>query len=181
MANHVEVVACDAAAAHIVRNLYPLYLHDLSEFSGEVPNRHGVLEPDSDVRTLAAQGELPYQTIWWRKPGVLFPFLVLADAAPAGFALVATGPHAPAGVGVCVQEFFIVRAHRGSGVAERAAADVLGRFGGRWEVSVLPRNERAKRFWRRTIARHTGGRFEEIAGDAAAGALHAFQFESVRP
>src|SRR5689334_10381852 len=105
MANHVEVLECDAAAAHVVRNLYPLYLHDLSEFSGDVPNRHGIFEPGSDVRSLAEQGELAYQAIWWRKPGVLFPFLVLVNGGPAGFALVATGPHAPAGIQFCMQEF----------------------------------------------------------------------------
>jgi hypothetical protein len=55
----VEVVRCDPAWAHLIRNLYPLYLHDLSKYSGELPNAHGVYEPDPSVRTLAEQADLP--------------------------------------------------------------------------------------------------------------------------
>src|SRR5262245_58222434 len=78
---------------YIVRNLYPLYLHDLSELGGTGPNRHGILEPE-DVETLEAQGRLAYQASWWTRPGVLHPHLLRVDGQPAGFALVAGAPFA---------------------------------------------------------------------------------------
>ena len=37
----VEVVTSLPSTAHVIRNLYPLYLHDLSDFSGDVPNPQG--------------------------------------------------------------------------------------------------------------------------------------------
>jgi hypothetical protein len=56
----VEVVQSVPETAHLIRNLYPLYLHDLSEFSGDLPNQHGVYEPQPSVRTLADQSDLPH-------------------------------------------------------------------------------------------------------------------------
>jgi predicted acetyltransferase len=118
----VEIIPSTVDTAHIIRNLYPLYLHDLSEFTGDLPNANGIYEPAGVVaRTLEEQGQLAYQRLWWEKPGVLHPLLIKADRAVAGFALVAAPPYAPADADCCVQEFFIVRSLRRRGVGSRAA------------------------------------------------------------
>ena len=177
----VEVVESVPASAHVIRNLYPLYLHDLSEFSGDVPNEHGVYEPERSVRTLAQQGDLAYQRVWWEKPGVLFPFLVLVEGAPGGFALVGTPPYASPDAEFRMQEFFVVRAYRGRGIAGRAATDLFERLRGRWELAVLPRNLGSQAFWRRVIGQYTRGRFtEEMSPTAATGAMHTWRFDNLR-
>jgi len=61
----VKIILSTTHDAYIIKNMYPLYLHDLSQFSGAKPNEHGVLEPD-EGRTLAEQGDV--QNIWWQKP-----------------------------------------------------------------------------------------------------------------
>ena len=58
-------------------------------------------------------------------------------------------------------EFFVLRRERRAGVGSRAANAVFDLHPGHWEVSKLLRNERAIRFWRRVIGKHTSGRFVE--------------------
>ena len=44
MTSHgVELRLSDEEDAYIIRNLWPLYLHDVSEFDGCRPNRHGIV------------------------------------------------------------------------------------------------------------------------------------------
>lgn len=66
----VTVELTDASAKFMINNLYPLYLHDLSEIWEWKPNRYGVFE-DDDTRTLYDQNQV--FDIWWEKPSVLFP------------------------------------------------------------------------------------------------------------
>lgn len=148
---NIEVRACEAAQADMIHNMYPAYLHDLSEIWQTLPNEFGVFE-DDDTPTLLAQKEK--FTVWWEKPGVLFPHLIVVDGRPAGFALVATPPYAPPETDYYLNEFFVLRPYRGIGAAEEGAHQVFERFRGRWELQTNPteRNPRAQRFWRRTLS-----------------------------
>lgn len=104
---NLTVKLAEPHEAHIIKNLYPLYLHDLSGHyglnDGLVLNEHGIYEDDHDIQTLAQQYDV--QNIWWEKPGCLYPFLFRADLVPAGFALIATPPHCAPGVDYFVNEF----------------------------------------------------------------------------
>jgi hypothetical protein len=48
---NVELVLTTEADAQPIRNLYPLYLHDVASYEHKPPNRHGVLEDEIDART----------------------------------------------------------------------------------------------------------------------------------
>lgn len=148
------------ADAAPLRNLFPLYLHDLAAYEPKPPNRHGILSDDDAVRTW---GELmETNAAWWRRPGVLFPYLIRAGGAPAGFDLIATGPYVPTpGIDAVQHEFFVAQAFRGSGVAERAFRLGLERHPGRWEVATWPTAPRALAFWRRALARCAGADLRE--------------------
>lgn len=164
--------------AYIVKNLYPLYLHDLSEFSGERANEHGVLEPTS-VATLFEQGEV--QKIWWEKPDVLYPFIIQADGRIAGFAFVARAPHVPQATDQVIHEFFVLHAFRGKGIGDRAAWELFNRFPGRWQVEAMEKNLRAQAFWRRVVREYTRDRFEERSARNEHGHPRSFRFESMAP
>jgi aminoglycoside 6'-N-acetyltransferase I len=163
--------------AYIVKNLYPLYLHDLSEFSGEWANEHGVLEPTS-VATLSEQGEV--QKTWWKKPDVLYPFIIKADGRIAGFAFVARAPHVPEATDQVIHEFFVLHAFRGKGIGDRAASELFDRFPGQWQVFSMERNLRAQAFWRRVLREYTGDRFEERSGQPEDRPGKIYRFESAR-
>lgn len=134
-------------------NVYPLYLHDLSEFDPgyyELDER-GVWQPDHLPAWLAADQDMP--------------LLVIADERRVGFALInrKPSPHVAPAFDFRMSEFFVLRRERGRGLGTSAALAVFAQYPGRWEVSELVRNEAAIRFWRRVIGEHTGGRFEESA------------------
>ncbi|MBE7680868.1 GNAT family N-acetyltransferase [Paenibacillus sp. P13VS] len=162
---NVTARLCGMEEKFIINNIYPLYLHDLSEVWEHKINRYGVFEND-DTRTLMEQNRV--FDIWWEHPNVLFPYLITVDDIPAGLAFVATSPFIP-----CphyndyyMNEFFLLRNYRGKGVGEEAVRQIIGKMPGRWELQTNPteRNERAKRFWRKTLNTCTNGKYSEELG-----------------
>lgn len=134
-------------------NVYPLYLHDLSEFDPGYYqlDERGVWQPD----------HLP----WWLSPDGDLPLLLVDEGRRSGFAFVnrKPSPHVAPGFDCRMAEFFVLRRERCQGLGTRAARAVFDRYPGRWEVSELVRNEAAIRFWRRVVREHTNGRFDEAA------------------
>jgi predicted acetyltransferase len=151
-ATHVEVRAATAADRVLIRNLYPLYLHDLTAFTELYDvDDHGVFFPD-------------YLSEWLDREGPLtHPFAIREGGRPAGFALVAQAPYPHMGQGrdyrMC--EFFVLNRARRRGVGRSAAHALFAMFPGVWEVTELPLNTGAVGFWRRVIGEHTGGAFSE--------------------
>jgi len=178
---NVELKLTGADDAYVIRNLWPLYVHEVSEFGPCRPNVHGVLLEDDDVATLAAQGET--LNAWWQRPESLFPYLILADGRPAGFNLVATRPYLPEltdghELDFIVHEFFVLHAFRGRGVGEAAAVQGFDAHPGRWEVVTYPTHARAIAFWRRVTKRYPpSGRFAGEV-DHPWGRKVAFRFDS---
>ncbi|WP_120465078.1 GNAT family N-acetyltransferase [Paenibacillus aceti] len=174
----VSISLTDRDTKFIINNLYPLYLHDLSEIWGWKPNIYGVFESD-DTLTLQEQNKV--FDIWWEKPSVLFPYLVLVNDIPAGFALVATPPHTSPGIEFYMNEFFILRSFRGQGIAEAAAIQVFNLHAGTWELQTNPGegNKRAQAFWRKTVGRYAPDTYrEELIETEDNGKMMAFRFEN---
>lgn len=99
---NITITLTDSASKFIINNLYPLYLHDLSEIWGTIPNRYGVFEED-ETQTLKEQNKV--FDIWWEKAGVLYPYLIKENDIPVGFALVATPPYTPSACEFYLNEF----------------------------------------------------------------------------
>ncbi|MHA6531864.1 hypothetical protein [Paenibacillus sp. BAC0078] len=179
---NIEVNLASHAEAYIIKNLYPLYLHDLSGHygltGGTVLNRHGIFEESPELRTLADQYDV--QSIWWEKPGVLFPFLFRIDGIPAGFAFVATPPHCAKRVDFFMNEFFVLQPFRGTGYAQQAAMQVFERFQGQWELFTNPaeKNIVGQKFWRKTVSAYTGGHYEEKLSETFNGHMLVFRFNN---
>jgi predicted acetyltransferase len=133
-------------------NVYPLYLHDLSEFDDgyyRLDDR-GRWEPD----------HLPS----WLEEDTDHPLIILESGERVGCALVNRAPsrHMRPGMDFRLSEFFVLRTHRRRGIGRRAVFALFDRFGGRWEISELARNSAAITFWRRVIGEYTGGHYEEV-------------------
>jgi len=175
----IELKLSDVQDAYMIKNLWPLYQHDVSAFEhGIAPNRHGLLGVDDSVTTLA--GHADQQDTWWREPKALFPYLILVDECPVGFNLIAAPPRLPEGVDVdfIVHEFFVLHACRGKGVAEAAALQAFDMHRGRWEIVTWPTNTRAIAFWRRLISRHIPSGYSEKEIDHPWGRRVAFRFDN---
>ena len=144
----IEISAAPDALA-VVRNLFALYAHDMSEFVG--------FDVEDDGRFALPVSLASY----WEGPGAsqCDQFLVRADGKLAGFALVrriATNP-----VTYDMGEFFILRKYRRSGLGRHVACGLFDRFAGDWEVREIPSNTAARAFWRRIIADYTLDEFTE--------------------
>jgi aminoglycoside 6'-N-acetyltransferase I len=146
-----------AADREWLTRVYPFYLHDLSEFDD------GYYRLDEGGRW--TPDHLPD----WLDDATDHPLILIESGERVGAALInqAPSPHMSPGVGFRMAEFFVLRAHRGRGIGRRAVFALFDRFPGVWEISELPRNAPAIRFWRRVIGAYTNGRFRETR-DAAA-------------
>ncbi|RXJ04513.1 GNAT family N-acetyltransferase [Anaerobacillus alkaliphilus] len=176
---HIEIQLTNIDTSYIIKNLYPLYLHDLSGHYGHLPNQHGIYEDTDDVKTLSEQYEV--QNIWWEKPGVLFPYLIRVDERPAGFILIATPPYCNKGIDYFVNEFFLLQPYRGKGIAEKAAHLVFDQHRGKWELFTnhLEANIAGQKFWRRAVCTYTNGNYIEELGETFDGMKLIFRFDNL--
>jgi predicted acetyltransferase/RimJ/RimL family protein N-acetyltransferase len=58
-------------------------------------------------------------------------------------------------------EFFIIAKFQGSGIATRVAKEIWNMHPGKWEVSVIPNNKSALKFWEKAISEFTSGTFNK--------------------
>jgi predicted acetyltransferase len=98
---------------------------------------------------------------WFGDPDA-HPLIILREATPVGFAMVAKHqPSRPTDVDYRMEDFFIARACRRLGIGQSAVRLILSRFAGRWEITQYLRNTGAVSFWRRVVAGYTGGNYQE--------------------
>ena len=174
----IDVKLTDKRNAYIIKNLYPLYLYDLSKHYNRLPNVHGIYEDSDNCQTLEEQ--VAIQNIWWEKPNILFPYLILVDDIPAGFVLIASPPHCNKGIDFFVNEFFLIQSLRGQGIAEHAAKIVFEQLNGNWELFTNPldKNIVGQKFWRKAISNYTSGIYTEEYGETFDGYKLIFRFNN---
>jgi aminoglycoside 6'-N-acetyltransferase I len=174
---HVELLLTTEADAQSILSFYPPYLHAIASYEHRPPNRHGLPTADDGIR--GWDELLLGQATWWKKPGVLFPYLIRVNDSPAGFNLIASGPYVPSpGVDFVVHEFFLADAWRGTGVAAEAARQGIGRHRGAWEVATWPTAPRSIAFWRKALPTCTEGAVHEAEEDHPWGRRVVFRFDN---
>jgi predicted acetyltransferase len=132
--------------------LLQLYAYDFSEILPLDVAEDGRFHVPSVTANLTAPGN--------------HAFLIRADDKLAGFGLVQPRSYLTGDAGVFdMAELFVMRRYRRCGVGEQVARWLLDRFRGLWEVRQKAENQAATAFWRRIIARYTGGQFEELLLD----------------
>lgn len=134
-----------------IQSVYRDYLDDLNPGTGLFPmlGEVGHREPDQIAH-------------WFADPNT-FPLIILKGSEPVGFARVvrAVASASQPGIEYRMAEFFVARSRRRLGIGQIAVQLILSRFAGRWQISEYLRNEEAVNFWRRVVARHTHGRYQE--------------------
>jgi predicted acetyltransferase len=140
----VELVLADSSQRQTIDELMQMYLYDLSAFTDDQPDDEG-------------RFHYPYLSHYWQEPD-RFPYLILGQGELAGFALV-RGIMDPVNGDKLMEmaEFFVTKSYRRKGVGARAARLIWNEFPGKWQVRVFARNDRACKFWRRTISDANAG------------------------
>lgn len=163
----MDILHAGPAEHPLVRNLYPLYLHDLSEYGVEYRlDEQGLWRPD-------------FLPTWLSSSPQVHPLLLREEGRTVGFAFVGEKPfpYMTPGRDFRMSEFFILRGERRRGLGRRAARAIFERYPGVWEVSQLPANRSATAFWRSVISEYTGGAFEDTQVDGSPAQV----FDSRRP
>jgi len=173
MPTSTEIIPATRAEAHILAHLWPLYQYDLSEYGGMPINGDGLFE-EASIRIHNYRSDLE---LWWNNPETLHPYLIRVHGRAAGLALVGSGAYAPNDRDFEIIEFFLLRGFRGRGVGQSVAIDLFRRHPGRWELKVLPENQPALAFWRKTIAATGAIPFTEGTVDTSDGEMVAFRFD----
>lgn len=134
-----------AADFDAVQQLLELYQYELS---------------DIWLQDLDAQARYGYDLARHRLAQRFFAHVVLQNGQFAGCALVA-----PALVtrtqGCWMEQFFVLKRHRRSGVGRALARHVFAAHPGPWEVGQMSANLAAQAFWRRVIGEASAGRHTE--------------------
>jgi predicted acetyltransferase len=139
----LELVRVGAAEIPVLENLIQLYIHDFSEFFTGTPR----CELSDDGRYTL---DKPVGA-WLARPGNV-ALLLRSNGRLAGFAQIAGTDSAEAAR--IVDEFFVARKYRRTGVGAAAAAMIFDLWPGRWQADVRRRNTGAAAFWARAIAAH---------------------------
>lgn len=133
----------------------------------------------SDIwyQPLDAQGRYGYALERFFTPGShCQAFVALVAGSYAGFALADRAVKVSAS-GHWMDQFFVLRQHRGQRLGSTLAHAVFRALPGPWEVGQMPANLPAQAFWRRCIGQYTGGRYTEHRLEAGAwqGVVQAFE------
>jgi len=120
----------------LIDRLWQLYIHDLSQSRGSLPDAAGLFK----------LGHLQ----WFREqPDDWKGFLVTYEDAPAGFAFVGVNWE---GGKRTIGEFFVVRGVRRRGVGESVARTLIERYPGAWEIAFQDDNAGARAFWKHVVS-----------------------------
>ena len=134
-----------------VQNLGRFYAYDISRYCGRA-------YPNWEFPENGLYECLDFKKYFETSANHVF-FIKIADEI-AGFAIVdqlEKFPDRDWNMG----QFFVVAKYQGCHVGQTAANLVFQKFPGKWSVGVIPENTEALGFWRKTINKFTGGKFEE--------------------
>jgi predicted acetyltransferase len=117
---------------------------------------------DTWHQDLDALGRYGYDLSRHREARRFFAYAALdEDSGYIGFALVA-----PAAVtrsdGLWMEQFFVLKRHRGCGAGRKLANFVFARHPGPWEVGQMKANVTAQAFWRKVVSDFTNGQYTEL-------------------
>jgi len=132
----------------LIKSLVPYYIYDMSGDMGWGPNAEGRYDGCDELRD------------YWHKPDH-HPYVITVGGRIGGFAMVR--PYPGDLERTEIGEFFVLRKFQGRRVGRASAFWLFDSHPGRWLVRVLDRNAGACRFWKKTIAAYTDGRFTQTA------------------
>jgi len=143
----IKIEAILVEQKSVLIQLMELYNYDFSEFSDDDVNEYGYFG-------------YSYIDAYWNDDD-RFPYFIKVDGKIAGFILIRATCEYNKLLVPCysVAEFFVMRKYRRHGAGKNAAMQVFNMHKGSWEVSQLPQNIPAQKFWQAVVNEYTGGEF----------------------
>lgn len=146
-----RLVRATMADYPVIQNMARFYVYDMSRYCG-------FISPDWACPSDGLYESFDYKS-YLEQPDQ-YAFLVKIQNELAGFVLFKklwedSFYHWK------ISEFFILAKFQGYGIAEQAAHQVWRTYPGPWELTVIPENIKALRFWRKAVGGFTRGNFTE--------------------
>ncbi|MBJ8054805.1 GNAT family N-acetyltransferase [Bacillus cereus] len=131
----------------ILRNLYSLYLHDLSKFTTTI--------------TIGADGFFEYEDLhmFWENDGIT-PYFIKADNSIVGFLLLLERPFLKKENDFGINDIFILNQYKGKGIGKQVIENLLKEKRGKYFVIELIKNVPAVSFWKK-VYRELNIEFDE--------------------
>ncbi|MFJ8354868.1 GNAT family N-acetyltransferase [Bacillus paramycoides] len=120
----------------ILRNLYSLYLHDLSRFTTNI--------------TIGADGFFEYEDLdtFWKIDGIT-PYFIKVDNSIVGFLLLLERPFLKKENDFGINDIFILNQYKGKGIGKQVIENLLEEKRGQYFVIALVKNVPAVSFWKK--------------------------------
>ncbi|MBY0280658.1 MAG: GNAT family N-acetyltransferase [Alphaproteobacteria bacterium] len=134
-----------------IQNLARFYVYDLSRTCGFISN-------DWSAPKNGLYESFDYKCYFEEKDR--HAYLIKVNDELAGFILIhkeGTCPKTDWNIG----EFFILAKFQGKGIGFKAAKEIWRMFTGNWEISIIPENTPALKFWRKSIKNFSNNQFSE--------------------
>ncbi|MFS0749900.1 GNAT family N-acetyltransferase [Oceanobacillus sp. 1P07AA] len=139
----------------ILKNLYSLYLHDLSNFTPMIE--------------IGANGFFEFEDLekFWEVDG-LSPYFIQLDDSIIGFILLLERPFLKKEYDLGVNDIFILNKYRGKGIGKQVIKKIFKERQGKYFVIELIENKSAVSFWKKVYGEcniHYEERQDIIDGD----------------
>ncbi len=160
----ISLKEIDKESRHILENLFPFYIYDMSEYMEWSPNEEGTFTFNSS--SLDA---------YWQADDHI-PYFIYVGVELAGFALVRRYP--PDTSTYDIEQFFVLRKFKGKGIGKQALAHIVNAFPGQWQIRVLMENTGALNFWQSAVSGIVGDAYtlsKDIDVDLL---MHFIRFEA---
>lgn len=134
----------------IIEHMWPFYVYDLTRYCGHKPdwqNPTALTFKNDNVRHY-------FQGI------NAHTFLIFIEKEAVGFVNIKQLEVMPE-IDWYMNEFYIISKYQHHGIGAEVAKEILQKFNGEWSIGILPENELALRFWRKTVSNYTRGIFHE--------------------
>ncbi|HCE3663416.1 TPA: GNAT family N-acetyltransferase [Vibrio parahaemolyticus] len=155
----------EADSRHILENLFPYYVYDMSEFMKWDPDLNGLYTFKSSTLDC-----------YWSDTSHV-PYFIYVGKDLAGFVLVRKYPSSPEILDI--DQFFVLRKFKGQGIGKSAFKEVVNRHVGKWQIRVLKENEAALKFWLSAVSDIVGCNYDDCLDIDVDLEMHFIRFEKV--
>ncbi|MBD7985551.1 GNAT family N-acetyltransferase [Sporosarcina sp. Sa2YVA2] len=123
----------------ILRNLYSLYLHELSNFTTHL--------------NIGVDGIFHYEELddFWKVDG-LSPYFITLNESIIGFILLLERPFLKKSNDYGINDFFILNQYKGKGLAVQAVKKIFEKKQGQYFIIQVVENKRAVAFWKKVYS-----------------------------
>lgn len=146
----------------VLKNIFQLYLYDMSKFVELELSNDGKFDFDQNI--IDAYFKEPQH----------YPYFIIHDEKVAGFALIRQYPHDMDVIDM--GQFFVLGQHTRQNIGQNALEICLKRHPGHWQIRVLQKNIIAQKFWKKAVSNLTNDTYKTQISDHQGTAMTFISF-----